>query len=72
MAYAVIKQKGETFLEKFFAAFQPTTDWGPTDPVTYEKYHKFLHETYYSHEELLKTRGLFNGMLEYARRNLFD
>ncbi|XP_063697322.1 sodium-dependent nutrient amino acid transporter 1-like [Culicoides brevitarsis] len=72
MFYAFVKAKGETVIEKFVASFKPTEDWGPTDPVTNEKYQKFLKESYYSQECLFKTRGMVKGLLEYARRNLFD
>lgn len=72
MIYAFAKAKGETVIEKFLTSFRPTEDWGPTDPVTNEKYQKFLKESYYSQECLFTTRGLAKGMLEYARRNLFD
>lgn len=72
MIYACVKAKGETVIEKLITSFRPTVDWGPTDPVTNDKYQKFLKESYYSQECLFTTRGLGKGMLEYARRNLFD
>lgn len=72
MIYAFVKAKGDTVMQKFLTSFKPTEDWGPTDPVTNEKYQKFLKESYYSQECLFTTRGFVKGMLEYARRNLFD
>lgn len=41
-AYAVIKQKGNTFSEKIRNAFQPNPKWGPKDPIKYEKYQKYI------------------------------
>lgn len=40
--HAVIKQKGDTWGEKIRAAFQPNSNWGPTDPVRKEKYLKYI------------------------------
>lgn len=40
--YAIMKQKGDTWKERFYGAFQPTEKWGPTDPVTFEKYQKYI------------------------------
>lgn len=40
--YAVIKQKGNTLSEKIQYAFQPNAKWGPTDPIKFEKYQKYI------------------------------
>lgn len=39
---AVIKQKGDTLSEKIRSAFRPSPKWGPKDPVTLEKYQKYI------------------------------
>ncbi|XP_037031839.1 sodium-dependent nutrient amino acid transporter 1-like isoform X1 [Bradysia coprophila] len=39
--YAIIKQKGDTWLEKIQGAFRPKSDWGPSDPVTFQRYQKY-------------------------------
>jgi solute carrier family 6 amino acid transporter-like protein 5/7/9/14 len=40
--YAIIKQKGATFREKFIGAFHPKVNWGPKDPALNQKYKEFL------------------------------
>lgn len=39
---AVVKQKGNTWTEKIAAAFRPSEKWGPSDPITFEKYQKYI------------------------------
>lgn len=37
-----MKQKGNTLSEKIAAAFKPNNKWGPADPITHEKYEKYI------------------------------
>lgn len=37
---AIVRQPGKTFGEKVRGAFRPTADWGPVDPINYERYRK--------------------------------
>lgn len=39
---AIIRQDGLTWSEKIRGAFRPTKKWGPTDPILFEKYQKYL------------------------------
>lgn len=39
---AVVKQKGNSWTEKVRAAFRPAEKWGPSDPITFEKYQKYI------------------------------
>lgn len=39
---AVIKQKGNSWTEKVAAAFRPAEKWGPNDPITFERYQKYI------------------------------
>lgn len=39
---AIVKQKGGTWTEKIAAAFRPADKWGPSDPITFEKYQKHI------------------------------
>ncbi|KAG4078938.1 hypothetical protein HA402_010890 [Bradysia odoriphaga] len=39
--YAIFKQKGDTWLEKIQGAFRPKSNWGPSDPVTFQRYQKY-------------------------------
>ncbi|XP_031631151.1 sodium-dependent nutrient amino acid transporter 1-like [Contarinia nasturtii] len=40
--YTVIKQNGDTWSEKIRNSFHPNSKWGPVDPVTMEKYQKYI------------------------------
>lgn len=39
---AIVKQKENTWSEKIAAAFRPAVKWGPSDPITFEKYQKYI------------------------------
>lgn len=37
----IVKADGNTIMGKIRRAFRPTADWGPRDPIIYERYQKF-------------------------------
>lgn len=37
----IVKAEGNTILAKIRNAFKPMADWGPRDPIIYERYQKF-------------------------------
>lgn len=39
--HAIIKQKGDTWMEKIHGAFRPKANWGPSDPATFQRYQKY-------------------------------
>lgn len=39
---AIVKQKGDSWTEKAAAAFRPADKWGPSDPITFDKYQKYI------------------------------
>ncbi|XP_055372359.1 sodium-dependent nutrient amino acid transporter 1-like isoform X2 [Condylostylus longicornis] len=61
---AVIKQPGETFLDKFMGSFRPKSDWGPTDHILREQYHKFIA---LDEENIFKNQGFLYSI----QRNIF-
>lgn len=62
---AIIKQKGNTWWEKIYRAFEPTSDWGPRDPATFERYKK-----HFVNIEANK-KFLNNSILHRMKRNVF-
>lgn len=65
-AYAIFKQKGSTFGEKFRSAFKPQTNWGPKNPELFERYQKYV--TSYEDQQRLLPRG---NLLVRFRRHVF-
>lgn len=62
--YAIIKQDGNTILEKITKAFQPTKDWGPIDPILQEQYKKYVNN------EILPNEIIKHSFLERIKINL--
>lgn len=65
--YAVIKQKGDTLGEKIRNAFHAKPNWGPTDPATLEKYHKYVTNW---HNEI--TANPPTNVWQKIKRKIFD
>lgn len=64
---AVVKQKGNTWTEKISAAFRPSEKWGPSDPITFEKYQKYISQ-WKSDLDNEPSRSIFGRI----KRKLFD
>lgn len=58
--YAYLKQEGSNWSEKLVSSFQPTSNWGPTDPVLNENYKKFLINE--KNKDMFKNTGILYRM----------
>lgn len=64
--YAILKQKGSTFGEKFRRAFKPQANWGPKNPELFERYQKYV--TAYEDQQCLLSEG---NILVRFKRHIF-